>query len=371
MNSVPSLNLKPLIGLSRDQLIELLADVPKFRTQQIWNWIYFQGVTSFEQMTNLPKELREKLKEKYSIVRPEISHHQQSVDGTQKWLLKFPDGQEIETVFIPEDSRGTLCVSSQVGCTLTCKFCHTGTQLLVRNLTAAEIVVQVMVARDLLQDWPTKTENRKLTNIVFMGMGEPLYNYDNVSQALRIIMDEEGLCFSKKRITLSTSGVVPMIEQCGRELGVNLAISLHAPNDELRTKIIPLNNKYPLAELINVCKTYPGTEKGQKITFEYVMLKDINDSDIHARELIRLIKGIPSKINLIPFNPWPGSDFERSTHARIQAFSALLEKAGYASPVRRPRGEDILAACGQLKSESKRILKHKRDPFEFEKSNIS
>ncbi len=371
MDSVPSLELKPLIGLSKDQLLAILVGVPKFRATQIWNWIYFQGVASFDQMTNLPKDLREKLKENYSIERPQISNHQKSMDGTQKWLLKFPDGQEIETVFIPEDSRGTLCVSSQVGCTLTCKFCHTGTQLLVRNLTAAEIVAQVMVARDLLEDWPTKTENRKLTNIVFMGMGEPLYNYENVAQALKIIMDEDGLWFSKKRITLSTSGVVPMIEQCGKELGVNLAISLHAPNDDLRTKIIPLNNKYPLKELIDVCRNYPGTEKGQRITFEYVMLKDVNDSESHARELIRLIKGIPSKINLIPFNPWPGSGFERSTSARIKEFSALLEKAGYASPIRRPRGEDILAACGQLKSESKRVVKHKRDPFDFEKANIS
>jgi 23S rRNA (adenine2503-C2)-methyltransferase len=366
MDSAPCDNLPSLIGLSRDELFALLEGMPKFRVQQIWNWLYFQGVNSFDEMTNLPKDLREKLKSAYSIERPEISHHQKSIDGTQKWLLKFKDGQEIETVFIPEETRGTLCVSSQVGCTLTCKFCHTGTQLLVRNLTAAEIVAQVMVARDFLEDWPTKTEGRKLTNIVFMGMGEPLYNYDNVAKALKIIMDENGLWFSKRRITLSTSGVVPMIEQCGRELGVNLAISLHAPNDALRTQIIPLNNKYPLNELMNVCRTYPGTEKGERITFEYVMLKDVNDSPDHARELIRLIRGIPSKINLIPFNPWPGSGFERSSSARIREFSALLENAGYASPVRRPRGDDILAACGQLKSESKRIVKHKRDPFSFE-----
>lgn len=371
MDSVLCPNLISLIGLTKEELVDVLKnfDVQKFRANQIWNWIYFQGVTSFDDMTNLSKDLREKLKEHCTIQRPEISQHQQSIDGTQKWLLKFKDGQEIETVFIPEENRGTLCISSQVGCTLTCKFCHTGTQLLVRNLTSEEMVAQILVARDLLQDWPTKTEGRKLTNIVLMGMGEPLYNYENVSKALKIVMDDDGVGFSKKRITLSTSGVVPMIIQCGEELGVNLAISLHAPTDELRTSIIPLNKKYPLSELMDACRNYPGTEKGHKITFEYVMMKDVNDSDLHAKQLMNLIRGIPSKVNLIPFNPWPGSGFERSTSERIREFSSLLEKSGYMAPVRRPRGEDILAACGQLKSESKRIVKHKKeahDPFAFE-----
>lgn len=368
MDSAPCLEPKSLIGLSKPELIDALSkyDIAKFRANQVWNWIYFQGIKSFEEMTNLPKTLRDQLTANFVFERPQISHHQKSVDGTQKWLLKFQDGQEIETVFIPEEHRGTLCISSQVGCTLTCKFCHTGTQLLVRNLTPEEIIFQVMVARDILEDWPTKTQGRKLTNIVLMGMGEPLYNYDNVAKALKILMDEDGTSFSKKRITLSTSGVVPMIEQCGKELGVNLAISLHGTNDTLRTSIIPLNNKYPLKELMDVCRNYPGTEKGNKITFEYVMLKDVNDSNQNAQELIKLIKGIPSKINIIPFNSWPGSGFERSPLARIKEFCSILEKAGYMAPIRKPRGEDILAACGQLKSESKRIVKHKRDPFAFE-----
>ena len=372
MESVNSHKNNPLIGLDRFEIFDAFKSlgVEKFRANQMWNWIYFQGVKTFDEMTNFSKDMREKLKENFSIERPEIKHHQKSKDGTEKWLLRLHDGQEVETVFIPEDNRGTLCVSSQVGCTLTCKFCHTGTQTLVRNLTAGEIITQVLVARDLLNDWPTKTENRKLTNIVFMGMGEPLYNYENVAKALKIMMDDEGLFFSRRKITLSTSGVVPFIDQCGEELNVRLAISLHAPNNELRSEIMPLNKKYPLEELMAACRRYPGAIKGERITFEYVMLKDVNDKPLHAKQLISLIKGIPAKINLIPFNAWPGAIYERSTRESIDAFAALLEKAGYTSPIRRPRGEDILAACGQLKSESQRIKKHKttHDPFAFEQS---
>jgi 23S rRNA (adenine2503-C2)-methyltransferase len=277
---------------------------------------------------------------------------QKSTDGTRKWLLRFSDGQEVESVHIPEEDRGTLCVSSQVGCTLTCKFCHTGTQKLVRNLSAPEIVGQVMVARDQLREWPSPKDGRLLSNIVMMGMGEPLYNFENVAKALKIVMDGEGISISKRKITLSTAGVVPMIHRCGAELGVNLAISLHAVNDELRDRIVPINKKYPLADLLEACRTYPGLTNARRITFEYVMLKDVNDSPAEARELVRLLQEIPAKVNLIPFNPWPGAPFECSTPEAIKRFSDIVFDAGYASPVRTPRGQDIMAACGQLKSES-------------------
>ncbi len=303
-------------------------------------------------MTSLSKSFRAELATRYRVGRPAVARALSSVDGTRKWLLRFPDGQEVECVHIPEEDRGTLCVSSQVGCTLTCKFCHTGTQRLVRNLTAAEIVGQVMLARDALGEWPSPQDDRQLTNIVLMGMGEPLYNYDNVATALKIVMDHEGLSLSRRKITLSTSGVVPMIARCGTELGVNLAISLHAVTDELRDVLVPLNKKYPLAELLEACRTYPGSSNARRITFEYVMLKGVNDSPAEAKELVRLLQGIPAKVNLIPFNPWPGAPFERSSDAVIKVFSDIVNAAGYSSPVRTPRGEDIMAACGQLKSDS-------------------
>ena len=354
----------PLIGLNLAEMQSVMEThgLPKFRSKQVWHWIYQRGVRDFDGMANLPKDMRAMLTEKYSIERPVVANEQRSEDGTIKWLLKLSDGQMVETVFIPEAKRGTLCVSSQVGCTLTCKFCHTGTQPLVRNLGAHEILQQIMHARDVLEEWPQSgekqsNEGRDLTNIVMMGMGEPLYNYDNVAKALKICMDADGLAISKRRITLSTSGVVPQIRQCGEELNVNLAISLHAANDELRSKIMPINNKYPLAELLDACRTYPGVSDIRRITFEYVMLKDINDSDDQARELADILDGIPCKINLIPFNPWSGSGFETSTEARVNTFARILENAGYDAPVRRPRGRDILAACGQLKSESIRARK--------------
>jgi 23S rRNA (adenine2503-C2)-methyltransferase len=303
-------------------------------------------------MTTLAKEFRAQLAEKFVIGRPAIAVDQKSTDGTRKWLLRFPDGQEVESVHIPEEDRGTLCVSSQVGCTLTCKFCHTGTQKLVRNLSTPEIVGQVMIARDQIGEWPSPKDGRLLSNIVMMGMGEPLYNFDNVAKALKIVMDGEGISISKRKITLSTAGVVPMIHRCGAELGVNLAISLHAVNDELRDRIVPINKKYPLAELLEACRNYPGLTNARRITFEYVMLKDVNDSPAEARELVRLLKDIPAKVNLIPFNPWPGAPFECSTPEAITRFSDIVFDAGYASPVRTPRGQDIMAACGQLKSES-------------------
>ena len=281
----------------------------------------------------------------------------QSIDGTRKWLLGFADGQEAETVHIPEEDRGTLCVSSQIGCTLTCRFCHTGTQRLVRNLSAAEILGQIMLARDALQEWPSPPDGRLISNIVMMGMGEPLYNYDNVAKALRIVMDGEGISISKRKITLSTAGVVPMIRRAGAELGVNLAISLHAVTDELRDRIVPINKKYPIAELMDACRSYPGLSNARRITFEYVMLKGVNDSPADARALIKLIEGVPAKVNLIPFNAWPGAPFECSSNAAIAAFSDIVFEAGYASPVRTPRGRDIMAACGQLKSESIRQRK--------------
>ncbi|MDP4725569.1 MAG: 23S rRNA (adenine(2503)-C(2))-methyltransferase RlmN [Alphaproteobacteria bacterium] len=348
-----------LIGLSRDELKELLAqnDVPAYRVQQLWNWLYHHGVTTFDRMVNVPKPVRQILEDSFVIERPKIATAQASTDGTQKWLLRFADGQEAETVHIPEVDRGTLCVSSQIGCTLTCKFCHTGTQTLVRNLDASEIVGQMMVARDVFGEWPSPVGQRHVSNIVMMGMGEPLYNFENVSKALTIIMDHQGISLSKRRITLSTSGVVPLMQRCGDELGVNLAVSLHAARNDVRDVLVPINKKYPIEQLIDACRNYPGVNNARRITFEYVMLKDVNDSDADARDLLHLIKGIPAKINLIPFNPWPGSSFECSTPSRISSFADIVYRAGYASPVRTPRGRDILAACGQLKSESQRKRK--------------
>ncbi len=351
-----------LIGLTLPEMIAALEEhgLPKFRAKQVWHWVYHRRVTDFEAMTNLPRDLRDTLIEKFSIERPGVMTEQKSTDGTMKWLLVMADGQQIEMVFIPEADRGTLCVSSQVGCTLTCRFCHTGTQPLVRNLGPHEILQQIMYARDVLGEWPVAGEKkdanqgRDLTNIVLMGMGEPLYNYANVAKAMQICMDEDGLGISKRRITLSTSGVVPQIVQCGEELNVNLAISLHAPNDQVRSEIMPINNKYPLAELLDACRNYPGLSDNRRITFEYVMLKDVNDSDDQARELAQLLRGIPCKVNLIPFNPWPNSPYECSSGNRIHAFARILNGEGYDAPIRKTRGQDILAACGQLKSESQR-----------------
>jgi 23S rRNA (adenine2503-C2)-methyltransferase len=349
-----------LVGLSRAELAAEMAGfgAEPFRARQLWHWIYHRGVTDFTDMTNLAKGFRGQLAEAYQLRRPEISHALASADGTRKWLLRFDDGQEVETVHIPESDRGTLCVSSQVGCTLTCTFCHTGTQRLVRNLTVAEIVAQIMIARDALGEWPSPPtgsgDDRQLTNIVLMGMGEPLYNFDNVAAAMKIAMDPEGLAVSRRKITLSTSGVVPIIERCGAELGVNLAISLHAVTDELRDTLVPLNKKYPIAELLDACCNYPGSSNARRITFEYVMLKGVNDSPAEAKELVRLLKGIPAKVNLIPFNPWPGAPYECSSDAAIKAFSDIVFNAGYSAPVRTPRGRDIFAACGQLKSASVR-----------------
>jgi len=348
---------KNLVGLSREELeAEVVAHgLEKFRARQLWHWIYHRGATDFAVMTTLAKPVREKLAEAFVVQRPTVSRDQKSADGTRKWLLRMPDGQEVESVHIPEEDRGTLCVSSQVGCTLTCRFCHTGTQRLVRNLTAPEIVAQIMLARDMLDEWPAPPDGRMLSNVVMMGMGEPLFNYENVAKALKIVMDGDGIAISKRRITLSTSGVVPAMKRCGEELNVNLAVSLHAVTDELRDLIMPINRKYPLRELMDACRTYPGINNARRITFEYVMLKGINDSPADARALVNLLKGIPAKINLIPFNPWPGAPYERSTDKAIQVFGDLVNAAGYASPVRTPRGEDIMAACGQLKSASLRL----------------
>jgi len=345
-----------LVGLDRDELVQAVGELglEPFRARQLWHWIYHRGATDFAAMSTLAKPVREKLAEHFTVDRPTAVKDLKSFDGTRKWLLRWEDGQEVESVHIPEEDRGTLCVSSQVGCTLTCRFCHTGTQRLVRNLEAAEIVAQVMVARDMLGEWPSPKDGRMLSNIVMMGMGEPLYNYANVAKALKIVMDGEGIAISKRKITLSTSGVVPMMRRCGEELNVNLAVSLHAVTNELRDRIVPINRKYPIEELLDACRTYPGTSNARRITFEYVMLKDVNDSPADAKELCRLLRGIPAKVNLIPFNPWPGSPFERSTDKAIQIFGDIVNAAGYASPVRTPRGEDILAACGQLKSESQR-----------------
>src|SRR5438067_6109016 len=354
--TAPNQPRRNLVGLSRGELAAEMAafGAEPFRARQLWHWIYHRGVTDFAAMTSLSRAFREQLATRYELNRPNVARWLTSRDGTRKWLLRFSDGQEVETVHIPEEDRGTLCVSSQVGCTLSCSFCHTGTQRLVRNLGAAEIVAQVMIARDALGEWPSPQEDRQLTNVVLMGMGEPLYNYENVAVALKIVMDPEGLAISRRKITLSTSGVVPTIARCGAELGVNLAISLHAVTDELRNKLVPLNKKYPITELLDACRTYPGSSNARRITFEYVMLQGINDSPAEARELVRLLQGIPAKVNLIPFNPWPGAPYECPTDAAIKAFSDIVFAAGYSAPVRTPRGRDISAACGQLKSESVR-----------------
>jgi 23S rRNA (adenine2503-C2)-methyltransferase len=359
-----NIDKKNLAGTNRVELAAELAafGAEPFRARQLWHWIYHRGVTDFSVMTNLAKGFREQLAERFVLRRPEVAAAQESQDGTRKWLLRFADGNEAETVHIPEEDRGTLCVSSQIGCTLTCRFCHTGTQRLVRNLSAAEIVGQVMLARDALGEWRSPKEDRQLTNIVLMGMGEPLYNFDNAAAAMKIVMDPEGLAISRRKITLSTAGVVPMIARCGRELGVNLAISLHAVSDELRDVLVPLNKKYPLAELLNACRAYPGSSNARRITFEYVMLKGVNDSAAEARELVRLLRGIPAKVNLIPFNPWPGAPYECSSDAAIAVFSDIVFAAGYSAPVRTPRGRDILAACGQLKSASVRARRSERAP---------
>ncbi|SMF72836.1 23S rRNA m(2)A-2503 methyltransferase [Tistlia consotensis] len=352
-----------LVGLSQAELTEavLALGEPKFRAGQLWHWIYHRGATDFEAMTTLSKGFRAKLAEHFVVARPEVTAHQLSSDGTRKWLLRFSDGNEAECVFIPEEDRGTLCVSSQVGCTLTCRFCHTGTQRLVRNLSPAEILGQVMLARDTLGEWPSPKEGRLLTNIVMMGMGEPLYNYDNVAAALKIVTDPNGISLSKRRITLSTAGVVPAMARCGEELGVNLAVSLHATNDAVRDEIVPLNRKYPIAELLQACRDYPGVHNARRITFEYVMLKGVNDSDAEAHELADLLADIPAKVNLIPFNPWPGSPYECSDRDRIERFSDILFERGFSAPIRTPRGRDILAACGQLKSASERKRKSERE----------
>jgi len=357
----PTNNRQNLVGLTREEIAAALAivvdkpDRAKLRAKQLWHWIYHRGATDFAVMTTLNGALREELAEKFTLQRPELSREQASEDGTRKWLLRMEDGHEIETVYIPEEDRGALCMSSQVGCTLTCQFCHTGTQRLVRNLNAREIVGQFLVARDLCDEWPTPRGERLLSNIVMMGMGEPLLNFDNVAKALRIVMDEEGIALSRRRITLSTAGIVPIIERCGEELGVGLAISLHAVTDELRDTLVPINKKYPIAALLDACRRYPGASNARRITFEYIMLKDVNDSVADARALVKLIAGIPAKVNLIPFNAWPGAPFECSSNNAIRRFANIVNRAGYSSPVRTPRGRDILAACGQLKSASERL----------------
>ena len=354
-----------LVGLGRAELAAEMAEfgAEPFRAHQLWHWIYHRGATDFATMTSLSKPFREKLSTRYELRRLAISRSLTSIDGTRKWLLRFRDGEEVETVHIPEEDRGTLCVSSQVGCTLTCSFCHTGTQRLVRNLAPEEIVGQVIIARDALGEWPSPQDDRQLTNIVLMGMGEPLYNYGNVAAALKIIMDAEGLSISRRKITLSTAGVAPMIRRCGAELAVNLAVSLHAVRDDVRDRLVPLNRKYPIADLLEACRTYPGASNARRITFEYVMLKGVNDTPGDARELVRLLAGIPAKVNLIPFNPWPGAPYECSSDAVIEAFSDIVFAAGYSAPVRTPRGRDILAACGQLKSASVKLRKSERPPL--------
>jgi 23S rRNA (adenine2503-C2)-methyltransferase len=328
----------------------------RMRRDQIWGWIHNRGAVSFEVMTNVAKEARVALDEAFTLDRPQIVERRQSVDGVIKWLIRFAPGIEVETVFIPDVGRaGALCVSSQVGCTLNCTFCHTGTQALVRNLTGGEIVAQVQVARDDLSEWTAVDGERRLTNIVFMGMGEPLYNLDNVADAIDVISDEQGIAISRRRITVSTSGVVPSIPELGARTGAMLAISLHATNDPLRDELVPLNRRYPIADLLAAIKAYPGLSNAKRVTFEYVMLKGVNDSPAEARALVKLLAGIPAKINLIPFNPWPGSGYECSSHSTIKAFADIVNRAGYASPIRTPRGRDILAACGQLKSESEKL----------------
>src|ERR1700748_2936918 len=364
-----------LIGLSRTELADRLGEIGvasaqrKMRVQQLWHWMYFRGAKNFAEMTNVSKDMRAELEKHFTVDRPEVVAEQISNDGTRKWLLRLPSGDklekahEVECVYIPETDRGTLCVSSQVGCTLNCSFCHTGTQRLVRNLTAGEIVGQIMVARDRLNDWAdrvTPTGSRLVTNVVMMGMGEPLYNFDAVRDALLIVADNEGIGISRRRITLSTSGVVPNIIRTGAEIGVMLAISLHAVRDELRNELVPLNRKYPIAELLQACRDYPGASNARRITFEYVMLKGVNDSMEDAKLLVKLLRGIPAKIHLIPFNTWPGTAYECSDWDQIEKFSEYIFNAGYSSPVRTPRGRDILAACGQLKSETEKLSARER-----------
>jgi 23S rRNA (adenine2503-C2)-methyltransferase len=352
-----------LTGLSREALAAALVEagaVPaqkaKMRASKVWRWLHHYGVTDFAAMTDIAKETRTALAAAFTLDRPEVVERQVSKDGTRKWLIRMAPGVEVETVYIPDVGRaGALCVSSQVGCTLNCTFCHTGTQALVRNLTAAEIVAQVQVARDDLGEWPSPKEDRRLSNIVFMGMGEPLYNLDNVAQAIDIIADHEGIAISRRRITVSTSGVVPQLAELGERTQAMLAISLHATNDPLREKLVPLNRKYPIAQLMDAIRAYPGLSNAKRVTFEYVMLKGVNDSPADAKALVKLLAGVPAKINLIPFNPWPGTEYECSSWSAIEAFAAILNRAGYASPIRTPRGRDILAACGQLKSESEKL----------------
>ncbi|MCC5975213.1 MAG: 23S rRNA (adenine(2503)-C(2))-methyltransferase RlmN [Rubellimicrobium sp.] len=356
-----------LVGLTRDGMRAALIEAgtperqAKMRVGQIWQWIYHWGVRDFARMTNLAKDYRAMLAERFEIALPEVVTRQVSEDGTRKYLVRIAGGHEVEVVYIPEEDRGTLCISSQVGCTLTCTFCHTGTQKLVRNLTVAEIVGQIMIARDDLGEWPVpgapKDETRLLSNIVLMGMGEPLYNFENVRDAMRIAMDPEGISLSRRRITLSTSGVVPEIARTATEIGCNLAVSFHATTDAVRDVLVPINKRWPIADLLDALRAYPGLSNSERITFEYVMLKGVNDSDEDARRLVRLIKGIPAKINLIPFNEWPGAPYVRSDWSRIRAFADIIYKAGYASPIRTPRGEDIMAACGQLKSATERARK--------------
>lgn len=358
-----------LVGLTREQLRAALIEAgtpekqAKMRVGQIWQWVYHWGVRDFAQMTNLAKDYRALLDEKFEIGLPEVVTKQVSLDGTRKYLLRIAGGHEVEMVYIPEESRGTLCISSQVGCTLTCTFCHTGTQKLVRNLTAGEIVGQVLVARDDLGEWPEpgepKNDVRLVSNVVLMGMGEPLYNFDNVRDAMSVVMDGEGISLSRRRITLSTSGVVPEIARAAEEIGCLLAVSFHATTDEVRDKLVPINKRWNIETLLNTLREYPRLSNSERITFEYVMLKDVNDTDDDARRLVKLIRGIPAKINLIPFNEWPGAPYQRSDWDRIEAFADIIYKAGYASPIRTPRGEDIMAACGQLKSATERSRKSK------------
>ena len=357
MDTIPT--QKTLIGLSRAALTAEMAAIGEkpFRAKQLWHWMYNRGETDFAAMSSISKVMQAKLAEHFVVRRPRVEREMISTDGTRKWLLRFDDGNEAETVFIPDldEDRGSVCISTQVGCTLTCRFCHTGTQLLVRNLTAAEIVGQFMAGRDAYGEWPTPDDTgRMLSNVVVMGMGEPLYNFENVATALEILMDGEGIGISRRRITLSTSGVVPMMKLCGERLGVNLAVSLHAVTDEVRDRIMPINKKYPLKELMQACRDYPGASNARRITFEYIMLKGVNDSAADARALLALVRGLPAKFNLIPFNPWPGSEFETSDMKAVKAFSDILQDQGYSAPIRMPRGRDILAACGQLRSDSLR-----------------
>ena len=364
-----------LVGLSRDAIRAALVEAglderqAKLRAKQLWHQIYTRGATDFDQMSDIAKAHRGWLAERFKVGRPKIEVQQVSTDGTRKWLLQTDDGHDFEMVFIPDADRGTLCVSSQVGCTLNCRFCHTGTMRLVRNLNPSEIVGQVMLARDALGEWPSQPEGRMLSNIVMMGMGEPLYNFDNVRDSLKIVMDGDGLGLSRRRITLSTSGVVPMMARAGEEIGVNLAVSLHAVTKEIRDEIVPLNRKYGIEELLQACADYPGANNARRITFEYVMLKDKNDSDDHARELVRLIKKykLPAKVNLIPFNPWPGAMYECSDPDRVQRFSDLVYEGGISAPIRRPRGRDIMAACGQLKSAAEKKSRAELDRIAEEK----